>query len=158
MEKMAPKNIAKRTTKPSPPKKEKRGPSHGEKGPNSSGERPPEIEIVFLCWRDVRLLSPPPCGCIWANVIIKCTIFSEITHPMIVSKYTLECIRLNYFLKIFSTDYTLESSSNKIEPHYTHRTIDNASEMYVLQYFPIISKIISPMFEHGFLVFFTLDK
>ena len=52
-------------------------------------KRPPEIEIV-------------------------CTIFLEITHPMIISKHTLECIQLNYFLKIFSKDYTLESSSNKI--------------------------------------------
>ena len=86
---------------------------------------------------------------IWANVIIKCTIFLEITHPMIISKYTLECIQLNYFLKIFSKDYTLESSSNKIEPRYTHRTIDNASAMYY-NTSPLSQKLYPPCLNMDF--------
>ena len=51
---------------------------------------------------------------------IKCTMFSEIIHPIIISKYTLECTQLNYLLKIFLEEHTLESSINKIEQRYTH--------------------------------------
>ena len=46
--------------------------------------------------------------------------------------------------KIFSEEHTLESSSNKIEQCYTHRTTSKD----VLQFLPIISKL-SPMFEHN---------
>ena len=84
---------------PPPHKKREKRPFTWRKGPQLEGEKAPWNRNCFLCWRGVCLLSPPPCGCIWANVIIKCTIFSEITHPMIISKYTLECISLNYFLK-----------------------------------------------------------
>ena len=84
--KKLPKTVQKE--KQSPPSKRKAKPPLQKKG-EKRRKRPPEIEIV-------------------------CTIFLEITHPMIISKYTLECIQLNYFLKIFSKDYTLESSSNKI--------------------------------------------
>ena len=39
---------------------------------------------------------------------IKCTLFSEIIHHIIISKYTLECTQLNYLLKIFLEEHTLE--------------------------------------------------
>ena len=114
------------------------------------GKRLPEIEIgFFLCWRCERLLFHPPCGSPWANVIIKCTIFLEITHHMIISKYTLESIQLNYFFKIFSKDYTLEYSNNKIEPRYTHCTIDKASEMYY-NTFPLSQKLYPPCLNMDF--------
>ena len=88
-------------------------------------------------------------------MIMNCTILSEITHPMIISKYTQECIQLNYFLKIFSTDYTLESPSNKIEPHYTHRTIENASEMYY-NTSPLSQKLYPPCLTMDFQCFLPL--
>ena len=88
----------------------------------------------------VSTLALPPCGRPCVNVTIQCTIFSIIIHHIIISKYTLECTQLNYFLKIFSEEHTLESSINKTEQRYTHHTIDNASGMY----YSIISKVIPP--------------
>ena len=55
--------------------------------------------------------------------------FSEIIHHIIISKYTLECTQLNYLLKIFLEEHTLEFSINKIEQRYTHSTINNAKGM-----------------------------
>ena len=51
--------------------------------------------------------------------------------------------------KIFSEEHTLESSSNKIEQCYTHRTTKQGHLLYEVQFLPNISKL-SPMFEHGF--------
>ena len=45
---MASKNSAKRTTKPSLPKKGEKRPFTWRKRPQLEGERPPEIEIVFF--------------------------------------------------------------------------------------------------------------
>ena len=80
---------------------------------------------------------------------IKCTMFSEIIHHIIISKYTLECTQLNYFLKIFSEEHTLESSINKIEQRYTHSTINNARGMYY-NTTPLAKKL-HPLFGHRFL-------
>ena len=35
----------------------------------------------------------------WAKMIIKWTIFSEIIHHIIISRYTLECTQLHYCIK-----------------------------------------------------------
>ena len=80
---------------------------------------------------------------------IKCTMFSEIIHHIIISKYTLECTQLNYFLKIFLEEHTLESSINKIEQRYTHSTINNARGMYY-NTTPLAKKL-HPLFGHRFL-------
>ena len=64
------------------PEKEKRGTSHGEKSPHSivvsRGGRAPTL---------APLLRAPMSECDY----IKCTMFSEIIHHIIMSKYTLEC-------------------------------------------------------------------
>ena len=65
MEKMASKNSAKRTTKPSLPKKGEKRPFTWRKRPQLEGERPPEIEIVFFMLEGRAPTLPPPCGCIW---------------------------------------------------------------------------------------------
>ena len=80
---------------------------------------------------------------------IKCTMFSEIIHHIIISKYTLECTQLNYFLKIFLEEHTLESSINKIKQRYTHSTINNARGMYY-NTTPLAKKL-HPLFGHRFL-------
>ena len=54
--------------------------------------------------------------------------FSVIIHHIIISKYTLECTQLNYLLKIFLEEHTLESSINKIEQRYS--MINNERGMY----------------------------
>ena len=56
--------------------------------------------------------------------------FSEIIHHIIISKYTLECTQLNYLLKNFLEEHTLESSINKIEQR-------QQCKGDVLQYHPI---------------------
>ena len=64
-----------------------------------------------------------------------------------MSKYTLDCIKLNYFLKTFSEEHTLKSPSNKIEQRYTHRTTMQAECITIpFHYF----KNYTPIFEHGF--------
>ena len=75
--------------------------------------------------------------------------FSEIIHHIIISKYTLECTQLNYLLKIFLEEHTLESSINKIEQRYTHSTINNARGMYY-NTTPLAKKLY-PLFGHRFL-------
>ena len=103
--------------------KEKRGTSHGEKNNivslflGGGGGRAPTLAPLLRAHR---------CECDY----IKCTMFPEIIHHIIISKYTLECTQLNFFFKILSEKHTLESSSNKIEQRYTHSMINNASEMY----------------------------
>ena len=79
---------------------------------------------------------------------IKC-MFSEIIHHIIISKYTPECTQLNYLLKIFLEEHTLESSINKIEQRYTHSTINNAKGMYY-NTTPLAKKL-HPLFGHRFL-------
>ena len=56
-----------------------------------------------------------------------------------MSKYTLDCTQLNYFLKIFSEEHTLKSPSSKIEQHYKHRTTTQAGCITILQYLSICS-------------------
>ena len=73
------------------PQKEKRGTSHGEKNTHS-----------FVVSR-----GAPRSECDY----IKCTMFPEIIHHIIISKYTLECTQLKFLLKNFSEKHTLESSS-----------------------------------------------
>ena len=68
---------------------------HMEKNAPIKGEKR-SLNISFPERRATTLAPPPPCGCSWA-MIIKCTIFSEIIHHIIISKYTLECTQLNYF-------------------------------------------------------------
>ena len=75
--------------------------------------------------------------------------YSEIIHHIIISKYTLECTQLNYLLKIFLEEHTLESSINKIEQRYTHSTINNARGMYY-NTTPLAKKL-HPLFGHRFL-------
>ena len=75
--------------------------------------------------------------------------FSEIIHHIILSKYTLECTQLNYLLKIFLEEHTLESSINKIEQRYTHSTINNARGMYYNT--TSLAKKLHPLFGHRFL-------
>ena len=62
---------------------------------------------------------------------------------------TLECTQLNYLLKIFLEEHTLESSINKIEQRYTHSTINNARGMYY-NTTPLAKKL-HPLFGHRFL-------
>ena len=59
---------------------------------------------------------------------IECTMFWEIIHHIIISKYTLDRMHpIELFIKNL---HTLESSINKIEQRYTHSTINNARGMY----------------------------
>ena len=89
----------------------------------------PHSIVVSRGWRAptlAPLLRAPMSECDY----IKCTMFSVIIHHIIISKYTLECTQLNYLLKIFLEEHTLESSINKIEQRYTHSTINNERGMY----------------------------
>ena len=82
----------------------------------------PHSIVVSRGWRAptlAPLLRAPMSECDY----IKCTMFSVIIHHIIISKYTLECTQLNYLLKNFLEEHTLESSINKIEQRYTHSTI-----------------------------------
>ena len=111
------------------PQKEKRGTSHGENKTHS-----------FV----VSMQGGGRCGPRGECDYIKCTMFPEIIHHIIISKYTLEYTQLNFFFKIFSekhTLHTLESSSNKIEQRYTHVQHDQQRKPDVLQYLLISSKI-----------------
>ena len=76
--------------------------------------------------------------------------FPEIIHHIIISKNTLECTQLNFFLKIFLEKHTLESSSNKIEQGYTHRTI-STTQARCITIPPHYLKNYTPLFEHRFL-------
>ena len=122
------------------PQMEKRGPSHGEKNPHSivvsRGGRAPTL---------APLLRAPMSECDY----IKCTMFSEIIHHIIISKYTLECTQLNYLLKNFLEEHTLESSINKIEQRYTHSTINNARGMYY-NTTPLAKKLHPPVWTLDF--------
>ena len=78
-----------------------KAPQMEKKGPHSivvsKGGRAPTL---------APLLRAPMSECDY----IKCTMFSEIIHHIIISKYTLECTQLNYLLKIFLEEHALESS------------------------------------------------
>ena len=119
MEKMA--NGLQKKKQAPPPKGEKRHFTWREKLHSFVVSRGGRVS-AYSC----PLLRAPMSECDY----IKCTMFPEIIHHIIISKYNLECTQVNFFFKIFSEKHTLESSSNKIEQGYTHRTIDNASEMY----------------------------
>ena len=53
---------------------------------------------------------------------IKCTMYSEIIHHIIISKYTLECTQLNYLLKIFLAEH-LPSNPLSIKLNSVIRTV-----------------------------------
>ena len=72
------------------PQKEKRGTSHGEKKHSIVVSRG-EGRASTLA----PLLRAPMIECDY----IKYTMFSEIIHHIIISKYTLECTQLKYLLK-----------------------------------------------------------
>ena len=74
--------------------KEKRGTSHGEKRHFTWRKKPHSI-VVSRGGRAptlAPLLRAPMSECDY----IKCTMFSEIIHHIIISKYTLEYTQLNY--------------------------------------------------------------
>ena len=111
----------KKETMPSPPKEK---PIHMEKKApiNKRGEKPQKSppnkkNPFFLGGGRLPTLAP---------------LLSKIVHHVIISKYTLKCIKLNYFLKKFlGRSYPrMRTSSNKIKLRYTHRMTDNASGMH----------------------------
>ena len=73
---------------------------------------------------------PAPGGRPCANVIIKCTIFSEIIHHIIISKYTLCCMQLSYFLTFSRKSIPSNPLAIKLNSTKRTLTIDNASGMY----------------------------
>ena len=103
---------------------------HKEKTP--PGGRAPHI--FFSNGERAPTLAPP-----WAKVNMKCIIFSEIIHHLMIPKIhsRMHLIEL-YFLKIFSEEHNFNEDrcyllaphfkppGNKTEQHYTHHTITQA--------------------------------
>ena len=95
-----------------PPKRIEKDPPHGQKG---SHKRKQKGSPNFFFQGGASFYScPSPLRTSMSECdYIQCTIFSIIIHHIVISKYTLECTQLNYFLKIFSKEHILESSINK---------------------------------------------
>ena len=113
---------------------ENKRPLQKEKDPNIRGKSPPN-RMLFS--QGSERLLPPIWALIWVNMecVTKYTIFSEIIHHIMISKETLKCNQLSYFLKIISEEHkyyrpTHEFTIIEIEQRYIHRTIDNASVIY----------------------------
>ena len=119
---------------------------YGENG-HSKGEKHVPT-LIFFSVRRSRSHLPLPPGSPLGQLIIKLTIFSEIIHHVIISKYTLECTQVHYFIKKFSREHSLKSSSNEIKQRYTHHPTTKSGFITIPPH--TISKL-SPMFEHRFL-------
>ena len=134
-------------------------PPHGENGPpnetksllygengNSKGEKHSTLIFFFKSGdRDPTCLSPLARP--WAKVIIKLTIFSEIIHHVIISKYTLECTQVHYFKNKFRE--SIPSNPLAMKLNSVIRTPDNEIGIYYntsTYYLKII-----PHAEHRFL-------
>ena len=100
--------------------------THGENGLQKEKQDPSKGEKRHFTWRKKHsivvsrgggasvytcpLLRAPMSECDY----IKYTMFSEIIHHIIISKYTLECTQLNYLLKIFLEVHTIHCRLNTI--------------------------------------------
>ena len=93
-------------------RKEKQDPSKGEKR-DFTWRKKHSIVVSRGVGRSstlAPLLRAPMSECDY----IKYTMFSEIIHYIIISKYTLECTQLNYLVKIFSEVHTIHCRLNTI--------------------------------------------
>ena len=143
-----------KTATPSPP------PPHGEMVPqmrkkalilygengNSKGEKHPTLIFFFKSGdRDPTCLSPLARP--WAKVIIKLTIFSEIIHHVIMSKYTLECTQVHYFKK--NSRESISSNPLAMKLNSVIRTARQRNRD-ILQYLHILSQNYPPCLNIDF--------